>query len=223
MFPTRPFATFKALLLQCHLFTTTAREFRMARRDAIIAPKRPSGRTLLMAIVLHSALFGAYSKYNSIPVPGLVGALTPTTLHGVYVDLNDYFNGDLASSNIGTDQGEAVNFFDDGGEAVALETSSPLIYTHTLTPSAMLPSRLFKTTSVLGQALYSPAVANATLLGNYTKAPIRTTSLNTSTIAGTSTPAPTTNTAVASFEHLAMGLQWALTVGGTAAFAFGVM
>lgn len=88
----------------------------------VIGDNTAANQRLLTALVLHSALFGAYSKYNTVPVPGLVGALTPSTYQDVYVDLNVYFNGALASTNTGKDVGEAVNFFDDGGKEAALQS-----------------------------------------------------------------------------------------------------
>jgi hypothetical protein len=88
----------------------------------VIGENTAANRRLLMTLVLHSALFGAYSKYNSVSVPGLVGALTHTTFQCVYVDLNGYFNGAFASTNTGKSQGMAVNFFDDGGKEVALQS-----------------------------------------------------------------------------------------------------
>jgi hypothetical protein len=70
---------------------------------------------LLMALVLHTALLGAYSNYSTTQVSDQIGALTATTYQGGYVDLNGYFNGGFASANQGGDEGVAVNFFDDGG------------------------------------------------------------------------------------------------------------
>ncbi|EFX05774.1 hypothetical protein CMQ_3843 [Grosmannia clavigera kw1407] len=70
---------------------------------------------ILMALVLHSALLGPFSKYNTISVAGFTGALTPTTYAGEDVDLNGYFDGAFASANTGGSSGAAVNFLDDGG------------------------------------------------------------------------------------------------------------
>ncbi|KAI1372259.1 hypothetical protein F4677DRAFT_449573 [Hypoxylon crocopeplum] len=73
----------------------------------------------LMALVLHSALLGPFSKYNTVSVPNFVGALVSTIYQGEAVDLNGYFNGAFASANTGKDHGEAVNFFGSGGLAAA--------------------------------------------------------------------------------------------------------
>ncbi|KAH8819334.1 hypothetical protein F5884DRAFT_864901 [Xylogone sp. PMI_703] len=81
-----------------------------------------ANQKLAMALVLHSALLGPYSKYNTVHVPNFTGALVPTTFTGEYVDLQGYFNGAFASTNTGKDHGEAVNFWDDGGMEVALQT-----------------------------------------------------------------------------------------------------
>lgn len=71
---------------------------------------------ILMALVLHSALLGPFSKYNTVPVSGFTGALVSTTTFlGEAVVLNGYFNGAFASANTGGSSGVAVNFFDDGG------------------------------------------------------------------------------------------------------------
>jgi hypothetical protein len=82
----------------------------------------PENQQLLMALVLHSALLGPYSKYNTVPVDDFTGALQPREFRGVYVDLNGYFNGAFASANTGKNIGEAVNFFDDGGLPLARQS-----------------------------------------------------------------------------------------------------
>ena len=69
----------------------------------------------LMQLVLHSALLGPFSKYNTVKSPDFTGALQPATFLGEYADLRPYFNGGFASTNTGKSRGEAVNFFDDGG------------------------------------------------------------------------------------------------------------
>lgn len=74
----------------------------------------------IMQLVLHTALFGAFSKYNQ-PVPGLTGALKPTVFDGEYVDLNGYFNGGFASTNEGGTSGASADFYDDGGLEVLLQ------------------------------------------------------------------------------------------------------
>ncbi|KAI0444912.1 hypothetical protein F4803DRAFT_220304 [Xylaria telfairii] len=84
----------------------------------------PENQQLLMTLVLHSALLGPYSKYNTVPVDDFTGALYPRQYRGSYVDLSVYFNGALASTNTGKGVGEAVNFLDDGGLPLA-EQSKP--------------------------------------------------------------------------------------------------
>lgn len=74
---------------------------------------------ILMALVLHSALLGPFSKYNTVPVPDFTGALVSTTFQGEAVDLNSYFNGAVSSANRGGSTGVAINFFGDGGLAAA--------------------------------------------------------------------------------------------------------
>ncbi|KAJ8119308.1 hypothetical protein O1611_g10635 [Lasiodiplodia mahajangana] len=65
----------------------------------------PASQQLLMTLVLHSALLGPYSQYNTVPVDDFTGALYPRQYQGSYVDLSVYFNGALASSNTGKDKG----------------------------------------------------------------------------------------------------------------------
>ena len=82
----------------------------------------PANQQLLMTLVLHSALLGPYSEYNSVPVDDFTGALHPRQFQGSYVDLEVYFNGALASTNTGEDSGKAVNFLDDGGLTLARQS-----------------------------------------------------------------------------------------------------
>ncbi|KAI1151574.1 hypothetical protein F4825DRAFT_352687 [Nemania diffusa] len=82
----------------------------------------PANQQLLMTLVLHSALLGPYSQYNTVPVDDFTGALYARQYQGSYVDLSVYFNGALASANTGKDQGEAVNFLDDGGLPLARQS-----------------------------------------------------------------------------------------------------
>ncbi len=71
-------------------------------------------QTTLIALVLHSALLGPFSKYNTVKVPNFVGALTPTTWEGEPTNIVPYFNGGLASANR-NGKAVAINFLDDGG------------------------------------------------------------------------------------------------------------
>ncbi|KAI1189119.1 hypothetical protein F5B17DRAFT_392497 [Nemania serpens] len=82
----------------------------------------PANQQLLMTLVLHSALLGPYSEYNTVPVDDFTGALHPRQYQGSYVDLSVYFNGALASANTGKGHGEAVKFLDDGGLPLARQS-----------------------------------------------------------------------------------------------------
>lgn len=82
----------------------------------------PANQQLLMALVLHSAILGPYSKYNTVPVNDFTGALIPRQFQGSFVDLRPYFNGAFASTNTGKGIGESVNFLDDGGADAALQS-----------------------------------------------------------------------------------------------------
>ena len=79
-----------------------------------VGANTPENQRIVMQLVLHSALLGNFSKYNTVKVDGFVGALQTTTYKGEYVDLNGYFNGGFASANL-RGKAAAVNFFDDGG------------------------------------------------------------------------------------------------------------
>lgn len=71
-------------------------------------------QTTLMALVLHSALLGPFSKYNNVSVPNFVGALTPTMWEGESTSLLPYFDGGYVSTNRGG-KAVALNLLDDGG------------------------------------------------------------------------------------------------------------
>jgi hypothetical protein len=83
--------------------------------EKTVGANTAENQRILMSLVLHSALLGPWSKYNTVKVDKFTGALTPTVFAGEYVDLSGYFNGGFASTNSGGDKGVAVNFYDDGG------------------------------------------------------------------------------------------------------------
>jgi hypothetical protein len=83
--------------------------------EKTVGANTAANQQILMALVLHSALLGPFSTYNTVKVAGFSGCLVPTTFDGDYVDLNGYFNGGFASSNTGSDHGVPVNFLDNGG------------------------------------------------------------------------------------------------------------
>ncbi|KAH7109515.1 hypothetical protein EDB81DRAFT_612145, partial [Dactylonectria macrodidyma] len=87
--------------------------------EKTVGANTAENQRILMALVLHSALLGPFSNYNTVPVDGFTGALTPTTFQGQAVDLRGYFTGAFKSANTGKSTGEAVNFFDNGGEDAA--------------------------------------------------------------------------------------------------------
>lgn len=66
----------------------------------------------LVTAVVNTAVIGNYTEPNQLAVPGI---LAPGEYNGTQVNLLQYFNGDLASTNTGGDAGESVNFLDDGG------------------------------------------------------------------------------------------------------------
>ncbi|KAI8625085.1 hypothetical protein F5Y19DRAFT_489928 [Xylariaceae sp. FL1651] len=63
---------------------------------------------------------------NTVPNVGVTvpGILAPGEYNGTKVNLLPYFNGELASSNRGGDEGVSVNFLDDGG-AEPLKNNKP--------------------------------------------------------------------------------------------------
>ncbi|KAI9840744.1 MAG: hypothetical protein M1838_003928 [Thelocarpon superellum] len=69
----------------------------------------------LLTLVVNTAVIGNYTKPNvGIAVPGI---LTPGTYNGTAVNLLQYFDGMLLSTNEGGSSGQSVNFLDDGGAA----------------------------------------------------------------------------------------------------------
>ncbi len=82
--------------------------------EKTVGANTAANQLILMQLVLHSALLGPFSKYNTVKVPNFVGALQQTTYLGDAVDLAPYFTGALASTNRGGNA-VSVNFLDDGG------------------------------------------------------------------------------------------------------------
>jgi hypothetical protein len=71
-----------------------------------------SNQLTLLTLVVNTALIGNYTTPNvGITVTGI---LNPGVFNGTDVSLLKYFNGSLASNNIGTSTGAPVNFLDDG-------------------------------------------------------------------------------------------------------------
>lgn len=70
-------------------------------------------KTLLTALV-NTAVIGNYTQPNLNAVPGI---LAPGTYNSTKVNLLQYFDGSLKSTNTGKDSGVSVNFLDGGGAA----------------------------------------------------------------------------------------------------------
>ncbi|KAH7142060.1 hypothetical protein EDB81DRAFT_653776 [Dactylonectria macrodidyma] len=83
--------------------------------EKTVGANTADNQSILMALVLHSALIGPFSNYSTVPVDDFTGALTATTFRGQSVDLNVYFNGATKSANTGKSTGEAIDFFTAGG------------------------------------------------------------------------------------------------------------
>ena len=69
---------------------------------------------LLLTLLVNTAVIGNYTQPNYNYVPGI---LTPNTYNGEKVNLLQYFDGELASTNQGGQCGVSVNFLDGGGAA----------------------------------------------------------------------------------------------------------
>lgn len=70
--------------------------------------------TLLTALV-NTAVIGNYTTPNHNVVPGILAS--NATYNGTKVNLLQYFDGSLESTNIGKSHGVSVNFLDGGGAA----------------------------------------------------------------------------------------------------------
>jgi len=81
---------------------------------ALLMNNTAENQLLLLTLVVNTAVIGNYTQPNHNAVPGI---LTPGEVNGTQVDLLQYFNGSLLSSNTGGSSGASVNFLDDGGAA----------------------------------------------------------------------------------------------------------
>ncbi len=82
--------------------------------QALFGSNTEANQQLLLHKLVNTAVIGNYSAGAMNAVPGI---LTPGTYNGEQVNLLQYFDGELASSNTGGKCGVAVNFLDGGGAA----------------------------------------------------------------------------------------------------------
>ncbi|KAF2085788.1 hypothetical protein K490DRAFT_21082, partial [Saccharata proteae CBS 121410] len=95
---------------------------------ALLKNNTAANQATVLTLVVNTAVIGNYTKpqipgvtFPDIAVPGI---LANGTVNGTMVNLLPYFNGGLASTNRGGDEGTSVNFLDDGG-AVPLMMNKP--------------------------------------------------------------------------------------------------
>lgn len=87
---------------------------------ALLTNNTAANQDTLLTLVVNTAVIGNYTKPNvGIAVPGILAA--NQTFNGVPVNLLQYFDGSLDSTNGGGSVGVSVNFLDDGGAAPLLK------------------------------------------------------------------------------------------------------
>ncbi|KAK0354863.1 hypothetical protein LTR91_022254 [Friedmanniomyces endolithicus] len=81
---------------------------------AVLKDNNATNQETIVTLVVNTAVIGNFTpnKFN-ISVPGILAA--NQTYNGTAVNLAQYFDGTLASSNRGGSAGVSVNFLDDGG------------------------------------------------------------------------------------------------------------
>ncbi len=86
---------------------------------ALLGADTAKNQETLLILVVNTAVIGNYTQPNvGISVPGI---LAPANYDGEAVNLLQYFNGALDSTNMGGKCGVSVNFLDGGG-------STPLMH-----------------------------------------------------------------------------------------------
>jgi hypothetical protein len=82
---------------------------------ALLTDNNATNQMTLLTLVVNTAVIGNYTQPNvGIAVPGILAA---GTYNGTAVNLLQYFDGALLSTNDGSSQGVSMNFLDDGGAA----------------------------------------------------------------------------------------------------------
>lgn len=90
---------------------------------ALLTNNTAKNQDTLLTLVVNTAVIGNYTKPNvGIAVPGILAS--NATYNGVPVNLVQYFDGSLDSTNGGGSSGISVNFLDGGG-AAPLEMNLP--------------------------------------------------------------------------------------------------
>jgi hypothetical protein len=85
---------------------------------ALLKKDSEANQELLLTLLVNTAVIGNYTQPNYNYVPGI---LTPGTYNGENVNLLQYFDGELASTNQGGKCGVVVNFLDGGGAAPLMQ------------------------------------------------------------------------------------------------------
>ena len=81
---------------------------------ALLKRDTAKNQQLLLTLLVNTAVIGNYTQPNYNAVPGI---LAPGVYNGEQVNLLQYFDGELASTNQGGKCGVSVNFLDGGGAA----------------------------------------------------------------------------------------------------------
>ena len=90
--------------------------------NALLGASNGTTQKTLLTLVVNTAIIGNYTTPNVLAVPGILAS--NATYNGTKVNLLQYFDGSLKSTNVGKAQGVSVNFLDGGG-AKPLAKSMP--------------------------------------------------------------------------------------------------
>ena len=82
---------------------------------ALLGGSNQTTQYTLVTLLVNTAVIGNYTQPNKLAVPGILAP--DANFNGTKVNLLQYFNGDLTSTNNGGKHGVAVNFLDGGGAA----------------------------------------------------------------------------------------------------------
>ena len=85
---------------------------------ALLKQDNAKNQQLLLTLLVNTVVIGNYTQPNHNAVPGI---LAPGTYNGEKVNLLQYFDGELASTNQGGKCGVVVNFLDGGGAAPLMQ------------------------------------------------------------------------------------------------------
>ena len=89
---------------------------------ALLETSNATTQNTLLTLLVNTAVIGNYTQPNKNAVPGILAE--DAMYNGTKVNLLQFFDGSLASTNRDGKKGVAINFLDDGG-AAPLEENKP--------------------------------------------------------------------------------------------------